>query len=265
MKGVGGILACGFEDFNKCSCSRVEATNLLRTYIYMYIYIYKRIHTYINTHTHTYVYVYVYIYIYIWYICMYRYILRLPQTNNEAIQVSYKEQIRGWFWRLKQSSMASSVQAWNGYLGWKPTYAPQATRNACCFHAFPESAGIGSRIPFRKQAKLRVLAAVHLFVLLGESIDFNLLRFYLLLQTEVVDSTAIGRVQDQHCKDYAHVERDEYHGQEQQTAVEDGGCRAQLFGCRPAACMEPHLRAERRDGRIRLRLRRNPRLRCEAN
>ena len=95
--------------------------------------------------------------------------------------------------------------------------------------AFAESLGIGMRIPFRKQAKLRVLA-VHLFVLLGESIDFNLLCFYLLLQSEVVHSTAIGRVQEQHCKDDAQVEWDEYHGQEQQAAVEDGGCCAQLPG-----------------------------------
>ena len=64
MKGVGGILACGFEDFNKCSCSRVEATNLLRTYIYMCIYIYKRIHTYINTH------ICICVYIYDTYVCI---------------------------------------------------------------------------------------------------------------------------------------------------------------------------------------------------
>ena len=108
------------------------------------------------------------------------------------------------------------------------------------------------------------MLAAHLFVLLSENVDFNLLRFDLLYQPQVFSSTCVYGVQDQHCEDYAHVEWDEYHGQEQQAAVEDGGCCAQLAGCWPAARMETHLRAERRDGRIPPRLRSYPRVRSEA-
>ena len=79
--------------------------------------------------------------------------------------------------------------------------------------AFPESVGIGIRIPFRKQAKLHALA-VHLFVLRGESIDFTLLRLDLLLEREVVGCTSVYGVEKQHSNHNAHVYWNKNHGQQ---------------------------------------------------
>ena len=102
----------------------------------------------------------------------------------------------------KAGSAAHTRQASGGKCnGCSTTYAPDAKHTAWFsleatkgHAAFPESVGIGIRIPFRKQAKLRALA-VHLFVLRGESIDFTLLRLDLLLEREVVGCTSVDGVE----------------------------------------------------------------------
>ena len=121
----------------------------------------------------------------------------------------------------KAGSAAHTRQASGGKCnGCSTTYAPDAKHTAWFsleatkgHAAFPESVGIGIRIPFRKQAKLRALA-VHLFVLRGESIDFTLLRLDLLLEREVVGCTSVDGVEKQHSNHNAHVYWNKNHGQQ---------------------------------------------------
>ena len=98
------------------------------------------------------------------------------------------------------------------------------------------------------------MLASSLLVLLGEIIDFTVLRLDLLLEREVVGCTSVYGVEKQHSNHNAHVYWNKHHGQQQQAGVEDGGGAVQLAGCRPAARAEPHLFRQRHGSRIGLRL-----------
>ena len=65
----------------------------------------------------------------------------------------------------------------------------------------------------RKRAQQLMLAS-SLLVLLGEIIDFTLLRLDLLLEREVVGCTSLDGVEKQHSNHNAHVYWNKNHGQQ---------------------------------------------------